>query len=130
MFKRIDRGIDHDFFNIITSNENIIQLLQVLEIIPEHKYCQKCEKECVIRKESHYTIGSAWRCNRCKKSYNFLDESSLAGKKNSEFVFLKFLFYFFNKNNFIANYIMQNCEICEEKYASILSLIRTLYHNM
>ncbi|KAG0436990.1 hypothetical protein DMUE_3935 [Dictyocoela muelleri] len=111
--------------SIFTSNANIIQLLQVLEIISDHKYCQKCEKECVIRKESHYTMGSAWRCNRCRKSYNLLDESSLAGKKNSEFVFLKFSFYFFNKNNFTADYIMHNCEIGEEKYESILSLIRT-----
>ncbi|KAG0439968.1 hypothetical protein DMUE_2083 [Dictyocoela muelleri] len=45
-------------------------------------------------------------------------------QKISSFVFLKFVYYFFNINNFTANYIMHNCNIGEEKYVSILSIVR------
>ncbi|KAG0424073.1 hypothetical protein DMUE_6111 [Dictyocoela muelleri] len=124
MLKRLNRTIDHEFFNYISDNNNIIELLQVLEIIPEHKSCPKCSNDLKIKDNIKYNIGKAWRCSRCRNYFNLLDDSSLCGKKISSFVFLKFAYYFFNKNNFTANYIMHNCDIGEEKYASILSIVR------
>ncbi|KAG0434940.1 hypothetical protein DMUE_4965 [Dictyocoela muelleri] len=125
MLKRINRAKDHEFFSYISQNKNIVTMLQFLEIIPEEKHCGLCKKAMKIKENTRYNIGCAWKCPKCKRRVNIIDDCSLRGTKISPFVFLKFAFYFFNKNNFTAKYVMENCGIGEEMYARILSLIRS-----
>ncbi|KAG0434775.1 hypothetical protein DMUE_5030, partial [Dictyocoela muelleri] len=108
MFNRLNRATDHEFGSFIADNENIIDLLQALEIIQKVKFCLRCNKSLAINNNKQYNIGKAWRCCRCKLSYNLLEDTSLSGKKISPFVFMKFAFYFYSRNNFTADYIMQN----------------------
>ncbi|KAG0434103.1 hypothetical protein DMUE_5298 [Dictyocoela muelleri] len=75
------------------------------------------------------SLGLIWRCCRCRKEINILSNCSLASSKISLFVFLKFAFYFYNKNHFTANYVMENTGIGEEMYKKILSIVRTKISN-
>ncbi|KAG0438935.1 hypothetical protein DMUE_2783 [Dictyocoela muelleri] len=61
---------------------------------------------------------------KCKSSVSILSDSSLDGKKIHPFIFLRFAFYFFNKNHFTAEYIMKNCAIGEDKYKTLLTIFR------
>ncbi|KAG0437040.1 hypothetical protein DMUE_3910 [Dictyocoela muelleri] len=98
MFKRLNRATYDEFFLFINNNDNIIWLLQALEIIPESRNCSDCCKEMLIKTSSNHLIGSAWKCSRCKRRVNLLVDSTLDGLKVSPKIFLKFAFYFFQKN--------------------------------
>ncbi|KAG0433350.1 hypothetical protein DMUE_5420 [Dictyocoela muelleri] len=45
------------------------------------------------------------------------------------FVFMKFVFDFYCRNNFTADYFIQNCNIGEVKYALFLSIVRRKIYN-
>ncbi|KAG0433928.1 hypothetical protein DMUE_5364 [Dictyocoela muelleri] len=124
MLKRFNRAMDHEYFSYIMVNENILELFKVLSAIPASKSCASCKKPMIISKSERHNIGFLWRCTKCKKDRNILSDCSLDGTKISPFVFLKFAFYFFNKNNFTANYVMQNTGIGEEMYKVLLGLFR------
>ncbi|KAG0428920.1 hypothetical protein DMUE_5782, partial [Dictyocoela muelleri] len=124
MFKRLNRATDDEFFLFINNNDNIIWLLQALEIIPEVKNCIDCCKEMSIKTSSNHLIGSAWKCSRCKRRVNLLVNSTLDGLKVSPKIFLKFAFYFFQKQHFTRDYVMRNSKIGEDAYKSLLSLVR------
>ncbi|KAG0437766.1 hypothetical protein DMUE_3496, partial [Dictyocoela muelleri] len=129
MFKRINRLRDIEFFNLISDNEKIIILLQALDIIPDEKNCIKCNKPMKIKQNNDYNIGYMWKCSKCKVKRNLLEDSSLKGFKVSPTVFLQFAFYFYNKNNFTANYVMENCKIGREMYSHLLSFFRSKISN-
>ncbi|KAG0439527.1 hypothetical protein DMUE_2370 [Dictyocoela muelleri] len=124
MFIRLNRAKDHEFLIYFMNNCNIIELLQVLEIIPTTKCCGDCNKAMVIKECDRYNIGCAWKCSKCKVMISLTDYCVLKGTNISPFVFLKFAFYFYNKNNFTAQYVMKNCGREEKMYARILSLVR------
>ncbi|KAG0439433.1 hypothetical protein DMUE_2430 [Dictyocoela muelleri] len=60
----------------------------------------------------------------CKRVKSLLEDSTLCGSKISPFAFLKFAFYFFQKNNFTADYIIDNCDIGDKMYRHMLSIVR------
>ncbi|KAG0429757.1 hypothetical protein DMUE_5724 [Dictyocoela muelleri] len=82
-----------------------------------------------IKKSDNYKLGSSWKCSRCKKRVNLLIDTILNNTKISPKVFLKFAFYFFEKQNFTRDYVMRNTKIGEEMYASILSIFRKKISN-
>ncbi|KAG0439628.1 hypothetical protein DMUE_2305 [Dictyocoela muelleri] len=64
------------------------------------------------------------KCSKWKGVKNILEDSTLSGTKIYPFTFFKFAFYFFQKNNFTAEYIIENCELGEKMYRHILSITR------
>ncbi|KAG0440489.1 hypothetical protein DMUE_1708 [Dictyocoela muelleri] len=66
----------------------------------------------------------AWRCMYCRIYKNIMDDCALKDTKISPLIFLRFAFYFFNKNHFSADYIKSNCKIGECMYKYLLSLFR------
>ncbi|KAG0426833.1 hypothetical protein DMUE_5945 [Dictyocoela muelleri] len=124
MLKRLNRAPDHEFFSYISLNENVLEFLIILEAIPSSKVCIKCDKNMIIKQNEKYTFKYCWKCSKCKKTINILNDCVLGGKKIPPFIFFKFAFYFFNRNNFTADYIQTNCEIGEEKYKILLKIFR------
>ncbi|KAG0425434.1 hypothetical protein DMUE_6033 [Dictyocoela muelleri] len=124
MLKRINRFTDEELFVFLQNNEQIIQLLQVLEIIPEIKNCDICNKPMKLKYSEKYEIKKVWKCSKCKGTYNILNDTPLKGKFISAKLFLKFAFYFFEKNHFSREYIMKHCKIGEDKYKTLINLFR------
>ncbi|KAG0435607.1 hypothetical protein DMUE_4650, partial [Dictyocoela muelleri] len=99
MLKRLNKAMDHEYFSYISSNDNIIELFKVLGAIPSSKKCQACKGNMKMIKKTRSSLGYIWRCNICFNENNILSNCSLKSTKISPFVFLKFAFYFYNKNN-------------------------------
>ncbi|KAG0437894.1 hypothetical protein DMUE_3420 [Dictyocoela muelleri] len=129
MLKRINRLKDHEFFNLISSNENIIQLLTILDAIVPNKICKNCKKLMKKIDCNKYNLGKAWKCSKCKNPYSLLDECSLSDIKATPFVFLKFAFYFFSKVHFISKYVIENCGIGEMLYSKLIKFFRNKISN-
>ncbi|KAG0425752.1 hypothetical protein DMUE_6012 [Dictyocoela muelleri] len=124
MWKRINRLTDEEFFILIQDNDSIIALFQLLEVIPELKECKTCNKPMNVKPNAHYLIGRAWKCSKCKCRVNIMDDCILKGLKVTPKVFLKFAFYFFDKQHFSRDYVMRNSKIGEETYSILLNLVR------
>ncbi|KAG0439210.1 hypothetical protein DMUE_2591 [Dictyocoela muelleri] len=125
MFKRLNKLKDHEFFKYISDNAKIIQLFQVLDIIPYSKNCLKCEKPMKMENNKRYNIGFAFKFSKCKCVTNLWIDSILAGTKISPFVFFKIcILFFFQKLHFTKEYEMVNCGIGEEMYAHIILIFR------
>ncbi|KAG0437304.1 hypothetical protein DMUE_3769 [Dictyocoela muelleri] len=105
MFKSLNRATYFEFFLFINANDNIIWLLRALEIIPESKNCNDCSKEMLIKTSSNHLIGSVWKCSKCKRRVNLLVDSTLDGLKVYPKIFVKFIFYLFQKQHFTRDYV-------------------------
>ncbi|KAG0436411.1 hypothetical protein DMUE_4242 [Dictyocoela muelleri] len=55
---------------------------------------------------------------------NISSNCFIASSKTSPFVFLFFASYFFHKNNFTANYVMENNAIGDDMYRKLISIFR------
>ncbi|KAG0442777.1 hypothetical protein DMUE_0012 [Dictyocoela muelleri] len=117
--------MDHEYFSYISSNDSIIELFKVFGAISSSKKCQACMGNIKMIKNTRSSLEYIWRRNICFNENKILSNCSLKSTKISPFVFLKFAFYFYNKNNFSANYVMENTGIGEEMYKKILSLFRS-----
>ncbi|KAG0441753.1 hypothetical protein DMUE_0814 [Dictyocoela muelleri] len=118
--KRLNRMVDHEFFNYIGSNDNIIELMQNLGSVPNKKRCTTCKKYMKIVKTNKYNVGHGWYCTPCKKYINVVSDCDLKNTKISPFVFFKFDYYFYSKIHFTAENIKNNCQIGEKMYKCLL----------
>ncbi|KAG0430587.1 hypothetical protein DMUE_5646 [Dictyocoela muelleri] len=121
---KLNNMIDHEFFNFIGSEANILELLVNLKSIPLKKKCLGCKREMNIIKAMKYNISHGWYCTSCKKYINILSDCDLKDTKISPFVFFKFAYYFFCRVHFSAEYILKNCQIDDKMYKRLLDLFR------
>ncbi|KAG0436208.1 hypothetical protein DMUE_4335 [Dictyocoela muelleri] len=59
-----------------------------------------------------------------QRRVNLLVDSTTDGLKVSPKIFLKFAFYFFQKQHFTRDYVLRDSKIGEDAYKSLLSLVR------
>ncbi|KAG0441810.1 hypothetical protein DMUE_0773 [Dictyocoela muelleri] len=69
-------------------------------------------------------LGIIWFCSYCNKNYSKLIDSEFYNLRFDLIMILKFTFYYFQRNNFSHEYILNNCGISEEGYITLLSLFR------
>ncbi|KAG0430493.1 hypothetical protein DMUE_5658, partial [Dictyocoela muelleri] len=111
MLNRLNYMTDYELHIFISENKNILELFQSIEAIPYSKKCGNCKKQMEIKKCSKYNIKMAWKCSKCKRYTNLMADCELRNSKIEPFIFLRFAFYFYNRNHFTADYIMKNCKI-------------------
>ncbi|KAG0438534.1 hypothetical protein DMUE_3027 [Dictyocoela muelleri] len=116
---------DYEFYLFISENKRILELFQSIGSIQYSKKCENCKKQMEIKKCSKYNIKMACRCSKCKRYTNLMADCELRNSKIDHFIFLRFAFYFNNRNHFTVDYIMKNCKIGEDMYKTLLFLFRT-----
>ncbi|KAG0438438.1 hypothetical protein DMUE_3088 [Dictyocoela muelleri] len=125
MLNRLNYMTDYEYHLFISENKNILDLFRAIGSIPCSKKCVNCKKPIEIKKCAKYNIEMAWKFSKCKRYTNLMADCELRNSKIDPFIFLRFAFYFYNRNHFSADYIMKNCKICEDMYKTQLSLFRT-----
>ncbi|KAG0434699.1 hypothetical protein DMUE_5072 [Dictyocoela muelleri] len=85
----------------------------------------KLQKTNKNSKCAKYNIKMAWKFSKCKRYTNLMADCELRNSKIDPFIFLRLSFYFYNRKQISADYIMKNCKISKDMYKTLLSLFRT-----
>ncbi|KAG0440367.1 hypothetical protein DMUE_1799 [Dictyocoela muelleri] len=124
MFWRINKMKDCEFFSMIDKTEDIIEIFKELDIIPEKKKCVGCKKIMVQQNKKTEKLGIIWYCSSCKKHINVLVDSEFYNLRFPLKNILKFTYYFFRRDHFKQSSILENCELSDEGYLTLLNLFR------